>query len=173
MTDIIGTPVERVIPEGWSVLRCEEVGEGDAMESNGKWMELDRQIRRDKTDANGLLWNAYLVIRRNAPVEPGVEGMRRERDEWKIACRINADNIDRLIAERDELKAKVAELEAEVEQLQASKRSWIAANTGNVLASDAKDAEIEAMRKERDNWKPYFDTLVTKMDAIRKVMEGA
>lgn len=105
--DIIGTPVERVIPEGWHVLRNGDVAMGDACTGDYWWNAVGPGMSGKATDCNGFCFDngVHLVIRRNAP-GPSVEKLRRDRDDWKALTELQEVTVNNL-------KAKVAELEAE------------------------------------------------------------
>lgn len=146
--DIIGTPVERVIPEGWSVVRNDVVKDGDCLEVGGAWSHA-MGVVGTAVGAEGGLWGGR-VIRRNEP-EPSVE--EPQGNDYQAWLRLFTDKNDRIA----ELKAKVAELEetirwykqlhdadkAKVADLEKALKDATNAHEINVRADAKRIAELE------------------------------
>lgn len=147
--DIIGTPVERVIPEGWHVLRNGDVANGDACTGDYWWNAVGPGMTGKATDCNGFCFDngVHLVIRRNAQEkpEPSVESWKAKVAELETA----------LDAERASYSAK----DAEVDRLKAEAEQ---------LKRDLKASDARYCQQFQD-----VGRMCDKLNAIRKVMEGA
>jgi phosphoenolpyruvate synthase/pyruvate phosphate dikinase len=192
--EVIGSVVERVIPEGWSVLLGARIADGDAVEGPSMWTEAACACG-DLTGVDGR-WHGLLVIRRNTP-EPSVESLKKDRDECP-SCQDLAKLRAQIVEMKSDLAASFAEREvlckaldakdAEIERLKADVHMWAEANQANLARADAADnkmcvgfqdevdrlkARVEDLEKERCEWIARYNAKVAIVNALHKALEGA
>ena len=137
--EVIGSVVERVIPEGWHVLRNSQAQSLDLMECSGLWVPVG-SFAGHPVSADGRVGGS-LVIRRNAPAEDvaKLKATIAERDEtirWykqleasskariaelELAVARSKGEIDALRGDRDLYKKRHGELTVKIN---AVKKAW-------------------------------------------------
>lgn len=172
--DIIGTPVERVIPEGWHGVYVDTVSDFDLVAYRGKWCKIlghdfVGQLTDTACEASG-----FFVIRRNAPVEPSVEEMKDDIEMWsRTAHKWHQSTLD-LSKERNALKAKVSALDAEIERLRADTAKVDTLKGANIRL-EAKVSALEAEKaKFGETCHDYFveeEKLRAKVSELEDTLE--
>lgn len=175
--EVIGSVVERVIPEGWHVARNSCVREGDVGEWGYGWSGFSNGVLGYQINEHGwtiINGQTHLVIRQDAP-EPG-------EDTAKLKA---------TIAERDETirwykqlesqsKARIAELEKERDAANAKLYSAELATSKHELnralsRGDAYYAELGGLKAKVAELEERASTLCkdweAQTDAIRRLKE--
>lgn len=152
--EVIGSVVERVIPEGWSLLRAGTVSEDDVAAWDTLWRSVNSYMVGAVTDVNG-----YATVN---------EGRTENTGRMRLVIRQDAPAED--VAK---LKATIAERDETIrwyKQLEASSKARIAELE---LAVARSKGEIDALRGDRDLYKKRHGELTVKINAVKKAWEGA